>query len=159
MKRHWNYLKYVIRHKWFVYVAGRNLSVSWWRLIKHDWHKFLPSEWLPYARTFYAPDGTGQYKESGEFAYAWNLHQKRADHHWQHWMVTWDRGTLECLPMSKQAILEMVADWYGAGRAITGKWEADQWYHKNKEKIQLHSDTRRLVEAMLEWVKANVDFK
>lgn len=150
MKAHLAYLKYVLRHKWFVYRAGRAFGVSFWRLLKHDWHKFLPSEWGPYVRTFYAPDGSKQYVESPEFAYAWNLHQKRADHHWQHWLVTWDRGETVALDMSIEAVHEMLADWYGAGRAITGKWEADKWFEKNKDRIILSKQTREYVEALLE---------
>jgi hypothetical protein len=44
----------------------------------------------------------------------------------------------------------MVADWMGAGRAITGKWEAKAWYEKNKATIILHDGTRKLVETILE---------
>jgi hypothetical protein len=44
---------------------------------------------------------------------------------------------------------EMVADWMGAGRAITGKWEAAAWYAKNREIIQLAEPTRAKVEALL----------
>lgn len=150
MKAHWKYLCYVIRHKWFVFRACRKLKVSWWRSIKHDWHKFLPSEWFPYVRTFYAPDGSSQYKETTAFAQAWRLHQIRGDHHWQHWLLTWDRGETAPLEMTEAATREMVADWYGAGRAITGKWEAPVWYAENKEKIKLAPVTRGLIERLLE---------
>jgi hypothetical protein len=149
MRRHWNYLKYVLRHKWFVFVAGLKTGASLWRLLKHDWHKFLLNEWLPYARTFYKSDGSKQYVESAAFTYAWNLHQKRADHHWQHWLITWDRGETEALDMSGEAIAEMLADWYGAGKAITGKWEAHTWYEKNRDRIKLSEFSRNLVEAHL----------
>lgn len=147
MKAHWKYLLYVVRHKWFVLVAGKRIGVSWWRLIKHDWHKFLPSEWGPYVKTFYKPDGSKQYVESSEFSYAWNLHQKRADHHWQHWLLTWDRGDTIELEMSLDAAKEMLADWFGAGRAITGQWGAHEWYLKNANKIRLHKHTRSYIEA------------
>lgn len=155
---HWKYLLYVLRHKWFVFVAGRKIRVGLWRLIKHDWHKFLPSEWGPYVRTFYKPDGSKQYVESAAFAYAWNLHQKRADHHWQHWMITWDRGNTEEIEMDVCASLEMLADWYGAGRAITGKWGADEWYFKNRDKIRLHKETRSFVEACFDLYKRDARF-
>lgn len=149
MKRHWNYLKYLLRHKYYVWVAGHALGLGWWRLLIHDWHKFLPSEWCPYAKTFYEPDGTKRYLESDEFSYAWNLHQKRAAHHWQHWLITWDRGETKPLMMDAESAVEMVADWMGAGKAITGKWGAWSWYIKNKEKIQLHPITRGYVESLL----------
>lgn len=57
MKRHFAYLKYVLRHKYFVFREGLKLGVPILSLILHDWDKFLPDEWFPYARTFYAPDG------------------------------------------------------------------------------------------------------
>lgn len=153
MKRHLAYLNYVLRHKWFVFLAARRVGCSLWQAIIHDWHKFLPSEWRPYAATFYKPDGSKQYVESPEFSKAWNLHQKRGRHHWQHWLITWDRGTTEPLEMDEKYVREMVADWMGAGRAITGAWDAPGWYLKNKEKIQLHPETRKLVEKILTQVE------
>lgn len=150
MKRHINYLKYVLRHKWFVLVATSKIRAPLWRAIIHDLSKFSPSEWFPYAETFYAPDGSKQYKESQEFAQAWNCHQKRNRHHWQFWLITWDRGTTEPMPMEYDSIYEMVADWMGAGRAITGKWETKEWYLKNKDKIIIHPASRSLVEAILQ---------
>lgn len=52
IKANWNYLKYVVRHKWFVFWACRALGVPLWQSIVHDWTKFLPSEWFPYVRYF-----------------------------------------------------------------------------------------------------------
>jgi hypothetical protein len=143
------YLKYVIRHKWFVLRACRKTGTSLWRGLIHDLSKFRPSEWGPYVRTFYAPDGSKQYKETEEFAVAWNLHQKRNKHHWQAWLLTWDRGETVALRMPDKYVREMVADWIGAGLAITGKVEVCQWYEKNKTKMILHPDTRTKVETLL----------
>lgn len=149
MRRHLAYLKYVLRHKWFVYVACRKCGVGFWQALVHDWHKFIPSEWLPYARTFYNPDGSKRYQESPEFARAWNAHQKRGRHHWQYWLLTWDRGDTEPLEMPECYWREMVADWFGAGRAITGKWGALEWYQNQGDKIRLHPLTRPKVENLL----------
>lgn len=90
MLRHFAYLTYVLRHKWYVFVACLEYGLIW-RGIKHDWSKFLPSEWFPYARTFYKPDGTGQYQPGTEFDIAWNHHQKRNSHHWQYWLLSPDK--------------------------------------------------------------------
>lgn len=149
MKRHLAYLKYVLRHKWFVFLACRVHQVPLWRAILHDWHKFLPSEWAPYARCFYKPDGSKQYLQSNEFAVAWLKHQHRGKHHWQHWIMRWDNGSTDALPMPDVYIREMVSDWWGAGRAITGNWGARQWYEANCGKMLLHSATRLQVEALL----------
>lgn len=178
MKRHVNYLKYVLRHKFFVFLAGIRLHVPILSLLAHDWDKFKPDEWIPYARTFYAPDGASQYTESPEFAHAWMLHQHRNEHHWQFWLnagkknisdtrvFVWDRGEASGIlndghvfkwtdeitvrgPMSENATREMVADWVGAGRAL-GFNDPKGWYEKNKEHILLHPITRLRVERLLD---------
>lgn len=149
MKAHWKYFNYVLRHKWFVFRASMLLGVPLWRAIIHDWHKLLPSEWAPYVQTFYSPDGSNRYSETPAFARAWRLHQIRGRHHWQHWLLSWDRGETIALEMDEHFEREMVADWFGAGRAITGKWGAEQWYAKNKSVIQLHPETRKRVERLL----------
>jgi hypothetical protein len=56
---HFAYLRYVLRHKRYVYVACRLLGVSFWRAVIHDWTKFRPSEWGPYASHFYGPIRVG----------------------------------------------------------------------------------------------------
>jgi len=208
MSRHFAYLRYVIRHKWFVLLAAVQVKASLWRAIIHDWSKFRPSEWFAYASTFYAPDGTKQYVENEGFNRAWLLHQHRNPHHWQYWLLRQDNpeterfvlqewgqveggtrlmdlqtnnacpipaldllnepdnpGAYDCVRVcrrlaNQQASLlvmrmperfarEMVADWMGAGRAITGRWEAISWYERNRDKIVLHAETRRFVEALL----------
>lgn len=149
MKAHIAYLRYVLRHKWFVLLACRRMNVPIIRAVLHDWDKFLPDEWFPYVHTFYAPDGSKQYVESPAFAQAWNIHQKRNKHHWQHWLITWDRGITEALPMPTTHIREMVADWIGAGQAISGQTSPRVWYKHNQDKMILHPETRAIVETLL----------
>jgi hypothetical protein len=55
MRRHWEYFRYLGRHKYFVFLAGLQTGAPLWRLVIHDWSKFLPSEWLPYSKKFYGP--------------------------------------------------------------------------------------------------------
>ena len=149
MKRHWEYLKYLLRHKYFVFVACLRIGASPRLGLIHDLSKFRLSEWLPYSRCFYNVDGSKRYLETLDFNLAWNDHQKRNKHHWQYWVIFWDCGTHEPLPMPHRYVMEMVADWMGAGRAITGKWEAPEWYSKNKGNMILHDSTREAVERLL----------
>lgn len=167
MKHYILYLKYILRHKWFVFHAGLKTRTPLWQLIVHDWSKFLPSEFFPYANYFYnkekvAAEGLdaiglfglaeaapwGFYTKD-RFSLAWLLHQRRNPHHWQFWYLMQDNDPSFPLPMPEKYVREMVADWAGAGRAITGKWEVGEWYEKNREKIQLHPDTRHFVEALI----------
>lgn len=53
------------------------------------------------------------------------------------------------LEMPETYAREMVADWMGAGRGYTGKWDVQEWYDKNKERILLHPRTRQYVESLL----------
>ena len=166
---HWRYLSYVVRHKWFVFVAGLRTGAPLWRLLIHDWSKFLPSEWRAYATYFYAskpfadfgdarhwPGALGpadveriMRERQDAFDVAWLKHQHRNPHHWQHWLLQEDDGDGKLVRMPDHFVREMVADWMGAGRAITGKWDVREWYAKNRTTIELHPDSRQLAEALL----------
>ena len=167
MNRYWSYLRYLMRHKWYVSVECLKAGLVW-RGLKHDWSKFLPDEFIPYARFFYAPDGskaqvrdsTGYYKpyDTGDLAFdvAWLKHQHRQDHHWQWWVLAKDDGGIRILDMSDAAWREMICDWIGAGKA-QGFFsppgeplkETRAWYAKNKDKMQLSELTRKNVELFL----------
>lgn len=178
MRRYLQYLKYVLRHKWFVFVECLKLGVPVWIAVLHDWDKFLPDEFIPYARTFYKPDGSKQYVGSVDFTKAWMKHQHRNKHHWQWWLnagltplprtnvLVWDRGEAAIVigdgcydwevhgeitirePMPDVYRREMLADWRGAGKAL-GFPDTAAWYEKNKDKMKLHPETRAWIEANL----------
>ena len=160
MMRYINYLKYVIRHKWFVFKAGMKYFPSlhmFWRLIVHDISKFTPLEFIAYAKTFYKSDGTSQYDETMEFNQAWNHHQKCNLHHWQYWILKFDRGDIEELPMPEIYIQEMIADWLGAGKAITGRYDnIFNWYEYAQPTKYMNSITKIRVEEILEALKGKV---
>lgn len=152
------YLIYLLRHKWFVFIECARLGIPFAGII-HDWQKFLPVEFVPYAKSFY---GKWKYNERPQwlidsFNYAWLHHQHYGAHHWQHWILRNDDGTTHCLPMPNRYVLEMIADWWGTGRAIKGKpkhggdryVEMRIWYDKNKDKIQLSPITRLEVENII----------
>jgi hypothetical protein len=147
------YLKYVLRHKWFVYVAMIKIKSAPTELailaFTHDMSKFLPVEFGPYAKTFYDKNGAKQYQPDMDFDTAWNHHQKANKHHWQYWILNMDSGETRILPMDDIYIYEMVADWMGAGRAITGRWEVGEWYKKNHDKMKLHPYSREIAEAII----------
>lgn len=148
MKPHLRYASYVARHKWFVFRAGLKVGAPVWRLVIHDWSKMTRAEWTPYVRSFYGKQGRTPAVRAA-FDAAWLHHQHRNAHHWQHWLLREDGGVLKTLPMPESLTREMVADWMGAGRAITGQWEVAEWYAKNADKIRLHSETRALVERLI----------
>lgn len=174
MKAHLKYLSYIVRHKWFVFLAclarGRmhpDLRLQLiWRGIIHDWTKLLPSEWFPYVASFYGrrPElerqrelyflsDVGVKELDGirlRFDIAWLNHQHRNSHHWQHWVLSEDSGKTKLIKMPKIDLLEMLADWDGAGRAIHGgKGNTANWYQSHYWDIKLHPETRNYVDDEL----------
>lgn len=145
--KHWKYLCYLLRHKWFVGRACFRYGRVWQGIV-HDWSKFRPDEWFPYANFFYGEKPSSLFSKNA-FDLAWLKHQHRNPHHWQHWVLREDSGDIKCLEMPENALVEMICDWEGAGLAITGKRETRVWYEKNKEHIQLHELSRNLAEALL----------
>ena len=132
-----------------------------WRAVVHDWTKFTPSEWSSYVHSFYSLDGTKKIikkenttlevgRMSTAFHYAWNNHQKANRHHWQYWVLVNDEDGIQPLEIPETYLREMLADWEGAGQAITGKADPKGWYVRNKEKFILHEKTRALVESLLD---------
>jgi hypothetical protein len=93
------------------------------------------------------------------FDLAWLRHQKRADHHWQWWLLHQDGGDIRPMEMSGAARLEMICDWIGASRAqgYGGIEGVREWYEKNKDKMTLHWRTRRWVEEYLRPMKGQSD--
>lgn len=167
MKQYYSYLKYVLRHKSFVNKECMSLGYRWRGLI-HDMSKFLPSEYIPYANHFYNKDGSkrevrdksGFYDPNNtgdkKFDKAWLFHQKRNKHHWQYWVLPKDDGSIKVLEMPQKYLMEMICDWVGAGKAqgyLSPKedpyYETRKWYNKNKDKMQLHENTRRIVERKI----------
>ncbi|MCG3207306.1 MAG: hypothetical protein FOGNACKC_00906 [Anaerolineae bacterium] len=145
-----NYLKYVLRHKWYVLIEGVKLDVPLWGLLIHDWQKFTPTEWQPYALSFYGPWSRAERPDwlVKDFKVAWLHHMHYGPHHWEYWLLR-DGDGVEALEMPYRYQVEMLADWHGAGLAISGKKDTAEWYKKTHDRIILHPTTRFWVEDML----------
>lgn len=159
MNRHWRYLKLVLRHKLYVFIAGRKVGyISLWRLLIHDWTKFTPAEWNGYVNRFMRGDA-GKFDKSDdpdEWHRAWNHHWHNNPHHWEYWIGNLsqsqhdgDLAKFDELEMPLHFANEMVADWMGASKAYTGSWDISAWYNKNRDRMILHPDTRAYVELVI----------
>jgi len=162
MVKYWIYLKYVVRHKWFVMIECFKEGL-YWRGLMHDNSKFFPSEFLPYANFFYGRNAKqvaeerkknkGYYKptDTGDpkFDFAWLLHQKKNKHHWQWWILPEDEGGLKVLVMPIKYVDEMMCDWIGAGKAQGVGTTTCDWWQANNHKMQLHPWVREYIEERL----------
>lgn len=146
--KHYKYFKYLTRHKYFVFKAGLSLGVPIHRLVIHDWSKFTPFEWIAYVHNFYDKQPRSKVvKEEFNRAFLHHIHHNK--HHWQYWVLRLEYGEPKILRIPPMYAREMVADWMGAGRAITGKWDIEEWYRKYKDDMVLHPETRILVENLI----------
>ena len=147
MRRYLYYFWYVVKHKWYVLLEGLKLGVPIWQLVIHDWTKFTPAEFVPYARTFRTPEGKRQYIKSDAYYYAVNHHHKRNKHHWQYWVLAFE-GEYRALDIPMRYRKEMLADWRAAGRAL-GQPDTKKWYLENRYDMLLSRDTRAWVAGEL----------
>ena len=164
VKKHLRYARYIARHKAFVgYQCFRQGLI--WRSIVHDWHKMLPSEWVPYTNHFYGSwklkSWMAKGKKNGKtgdpaFDAAHGKHIKRADHHTEWWVRKYNGYTL-VLPMSPKARLEMMCDWWGVHKSLgKGGWESVYaWYKKNGHKLTMHDETREWVDNFMEEINVH----
>lgn len=144
MKRYIAHLRRELLHKWYVFKACCRLGVPWLGVI-HDWTKFLPIEFGPYARHYYTPDGKqlSRGRECvGDYCYALLHHFNCNKHHPEHWVL--GNGPL---PIPDRHRREMLADWYGYEG--TNHKPAAELYLELRNTIVLHPDTRAWVEDQL----------
>lgn len=146
------YLKYfwrVLIHKWYVLCAGF-WTVPIWRLLWHDYSKLSKTEFGPYARRFCSGRAglTDHSADPDEWQRAWLHHWHKNPHHWEHWVRISDHGVIP-LKMPLTYVLEMIADWKGAGKAYTGSNDCKPWYLANRDKMVLHPHTQAQIEDLL----------
>jgi len=139
---YWEYLKYIIEHKKNVGIECLKMGM-FFHAITHDLSKFRPSEFIPYAKFFYAKSRTTNYKKSDEddlnFLEGWNHHQKRNKHHWNYWVSVTRKDEIIALPMPMKYVRQMIADWRGMSRKFGGTWE--KYYRENQKDFILHQET------------------
>lgn len=143
-----SYLSQVLLHKLFVLLAGFRLGkFPLWRLVIHDWSKFLPSEFCTYRRRF-----TGKEYSQTEWKRAWLHHIHSNPHHWEHWLIK-----SEPVPMPEIYIREMVIDWLAAGRSYQGSWDIEPWVRENYPKMILHPETVITLKTILLEIEIEID--
>jgi len=105
MSKHLKYMRYIRLHRRYVREACALLGVPW-RGLLHDLSKLRLSEWRPYAEYFYgeypqsrteAWKGNPPPKVSDAFQRANLTHIHRNQHHWAHWLLHHDDGSIQCL--------------------------------------------------------------
>jgi len=142
-----DYFGYVVRHKFEVaklcFHEGLYLQG-----VLHDWTKFLPDEYIPFAYKFKwpsekTPEENNRIKTN--FKCARDKHFRRNRHHWKHWVL--DEQVRLALEMPDEYLIEMICDWKAIG--IVKGDSARGFYEKDSHKIILGSRTKSKLETIL----------
>ena len=146
---YWKQIKSLAFHKWHVFMVGLMIGgIPLWRLVVHDWSKFMPVEFVGYAKYKY-----GQEKSRSGWARAWLSHRDHNKHHPERWLLSWlgdpnfydgigERVTdfITVMPMPETYAREWVADMMATSRQF-GSYNIAKWLNENGPRMRLHSLT------------------
>ncbi|WP_456278829.1 DUF5662 family protein [Bacillus sp. AK128] len=147
LNAYWRNFIYIFEHK-------LNVLIECWKEglyiqgIIHDFSKFSPKEFCPYAKKFFLGRELSV-EEEMKWKYAWLHHQHKNKHHWEYWVV--DPKNKKALPMPRKYLLEMVCDW----RSFSRKWgrKVENSTLDLSEKIVLHPDTKIELQFIMKRVR------
>lgn len=147
------HLKTVLVHKYWVFHYACKLGIPWRGLV-HDLSKFSPTEFWESVRYW---DGKSspipKCKADKGYSLAWQHHKGRNPHHYEYWVDYLDQGG-KPIKMPWKDVLELTADYLGAGRAYQGKkftlqGEYEWFRHKlSSENPKMHLHVKYIVEHM-----------
>lgn len=149
------HFKTICKHKWWVFFYSCKIGIPV-RGFFHDMSKFSPVEFWESAR--YYAGGTSSpinvAKNIKGYSLAWQHHKGRNPHHYEYWTDKYDFGTV-AVSMPFKYVVEMIADYFGAGRAYNGKaftiqGEKDWWEYKLKKfPPKIHPATKEFVSLVI----------
>ena len=163
-KKFFGHLRNVIVHKYFVFIYCCKLGIPW-RGLLHDLSKFSPTEFFESVE-YYQGDKSpipACKKENG-YSKAWQHHKGRNKHHYEYWTDNYDTGTT-AIPIPSVYVLEMIADWFAAGRTYHGKrftatdeylWWLDK---KNSYKPKINETTVKVLDFLMWTIVADGGMK
>lgn len=122
----------------------------------HDDTKYTREEYEAYDDYFYGKEGKDEDDIAvidSAFDYAWLHHIHANPHHWQHWLLFEDEGSIKALEMPEQYAYEMIADWWSFSWRKGETKEIFDWYKKHEPKMKLHPKTKEIVEKTLKSIR------
>ncbi len=164
VKKFFGHLGTVLKHKWWVYQYAKLLGIPWRGLI-HDMSKFHPVEFWESVRYW---TGTSspipRCKADKGYSLAWQHHKGHNPHHYEYWVDNLDQGGVP-IKMPWKDLLELVADYLGAGKAYNGskftlKGEYAWWQNQLKvgEKTKMHKSTKNMVDFIFHMFAEDPDY-
>lgn len=154
----------VVPHKIEVYKGGGEL-IKALKSIRVSEDEFKRNLWLHDLSKFSADEAFGyamhdfknfRLATQDGFEAAWHHHKMHNPHHPEHWLNPNKSGQLEIRPMPMIYIVEMVADWIGAGRTYGSSLK--EWLSGNLHKFVLHQETSSILQMILDDLGYNTAF-
>lgn len=160
MNKYIKHFKTITKHKWYVMIACFKCGLIKQGLF-HDFSKYSITEFKASAKYFQGKSSPiDTEKRANGYSLAWQNHKGKNKHHWQYW-TDFENGNLTALLMPPKYLSEMICDWIGAGKAYNkGDWNIGvfkNWYINNKDKMILHSETRKCIEELIEYSNTESD--
>ena len=151
LKKFFGHLKNVLIHKYWVFHYCCKFGIPV-RGLLHDMSKFNPIEFFESVK-FYQGDKSPipEIKKVNTVSYAWQHHKGHNPHHYEYWTDNFDgKGTPTYHKIPYKYLLEMMADWFAAGRTYKGKEfkvidEIFWWEWKKSTNPAIHP-------ATIEWI-------
>jgi hypothetical protein len=150
----------VCRHKYWVAHYCFKMGLYKQGLL-HDLSKFSNEEFWEGAKYYQgdkSPIPICKKRNNGE-SKAWLHHKGRNKHHCEYWMdCDYDKTPLKPVfnPIPYNYVLEMICDWFAAGRTYKGKkfkfedeWE---WWSNRKKNLAVNSKTEIFINNILKGI-------
>jgi len=146
-----SYLKHfktITKHKLVVGFYCSKMGL-YWQGFMHDWSKYSFKEFFTSARYFQGTSSPiSAEKTKLGYSYAWQNHHNKNKHHWEYW-TDWEKGQVYGVKIPFKYVLEMVADYIGAGKIYGGKgWTQHtplQYHLKTRDHRIYHKETDSLL--------------
>lgn len=146
------HFKTIMKHKYWVYKYSKMLGIPCQGIL-HDLSKFSWTEFSESVK-FYQEGKSSPIvaaKQAQGYSLAWLHHRSHNKHHYEYWTDNYDSGTI-ALKMPFKYVIELIADYLGAGRAYNGESftlqsELDWWLTKIKGDCppKMHQESINLV--------------
>jgi len=145
IKPFFDYLSYLLRHKWLMFWALWRKKL-YWQAIIHDWSKFMPDEAVGYIVRHNYDEYDHNPKLQAMRQHSQVLHDRRSPHQWGHWLKN---GQPQEMP--PKYLEEMLLDWKMSfllkkGRVQNYRHWYD-WYFDHKP--QLAPETKAYIEKII----------
>lgn len=139
MKAFFGHIRNILVHKWWVFYYACKFGIPW-RGFMHDWSKFHPTEFWESVKYYQGNISPIPFcKSLNKISMAWQHHKGHNPHHYEYWTDNYDNIKFTCHNMPYEYVMEMLADWFAAGRTYKGKSfkikdEVEWWQEKRKNK-------------------------